>query len=115
MFFYAQMFSILSNSFQSRMFSDSGSKFRKFENFDLLSKNIDHLTLRTIFKYRRNPSVIGIASEFTKECFSFNTITMQCNHCTMNLVCQIIQNPYMLLTYKATVFFLQIKYIYLFQ
>ena len=35
-------------------------KILKFENFDPLSEHIDHPT-----------SVIAIASEFTKECFSF--------------------------------------------
>ena len=38
-------------------------KISKFENFDPLSENIVHPTL--------------IASEFTKECFSFNTITIE--------------------------------------
>ena len=44
-------------------------KISKFENFDPLSKNIDH-SLKDIVKYRKHPSIIAIASEFTKEYFS---------------------------------------------
>ena len=43
---------------------------------DPLSKNIDH-SLKDIVKYRKYPSIIAIASEFTKEYFSFNTITIE--------------------------------------
>ena len=52
-------------------------KTPQFENFDPLSENVDHLTLKIIVKYRSHPSVIAIASEFAKECFSFNTITIE--------------------------------------
>ena len=49
----------------------------KFENFDPLSENIDHPTFKAIAKYRKHSSIIAIASEFTKEYFSFNTITIE--------------------------------------
>ena len=52
-------------------------KISKFENFDHLSENIDHPTLKAIVKNRNHPIVIAIASEFTKECFSFNTIIIE--------------------------------------
>ena len=48
----------------------------KFENFDPFSGYIDHY-MKVIVKYRKNSIVTAIVSEFTKECFSFNTITMQ--------------------------------------
>ena len=48
----------------------------KFENFDPFSGNIDHY-MKVIVKYRKHSIVTAIVSEFTKECFSFNTITMQ--------------------------------------
>ena len=41
-----------------------------------MSENIDH-PVKAIFRYRRHPSVMAIVSEFTKECFSFNTITIE--------------------------------------
>ena len=34
-------------------------------------------TLKAIFKYRKHPSVIAITSKCTKECFSFNMITIE--------------------------------------
>ena len=37
----------------------------KFENFDPLSQNIDHPILKAIVKYKKHPSVIVIALEFT--------------------------------------------------
>ena len=40
----------------------------KFENFDPLSENIDHLPLKA-FKYRKHLSVIATAPEFSEECF----------------------------------------------
>ena len=42
-----------------------------------MSENIDHPTFKAIVKYRKHPSAIAIASEYTKECFSFNTITIE--------------------------------------
>ena len=33
--------------------------------------------LKAIVNYRKHPSVIAIFSEFTKECFSFNMITIE--------------------------------------
>ena len=39
------------------------------ENFDPLSENIDHPTLKAIVKYRKHPSIIAIVSEFTKKYF----------------------------------------------
>ena len=38
----------------------------KFENFDALSENIDHPTFKAIANYRKHPTIIAIASEFTK-------------------------------------------------
>ena len=52
-------------------------KILKFENFNPLSKNIDHPTLKAIVKYRKHPSIIAINPKFTKACFSFNTITIE--------------------------------------
>ena len=52
-------------------------KTLKFENFDLLPENIGHLTLKAIVKCRKHSSVITKALVFTKECFSFNTITIE--------------------------------------
>ena len=49
----------------------------KFENFDALLENTDHPTFKAIAKYGKHPSIIAIASEFTKEYFSFNTITIE--------------------------------------
>ena len=49
----------------------------KFENFDLLSENIGHPTLKAIVKYRKHSSVVTIASKFIKECFSFNATTIE--------------------------------------
>ena len=37
----------------------------KFENFDSLSQNIDQPILKAIVKYKKHPSVIVIALEFT--------------------------------------------------
>ena len=51
-------------------------KIPKFGNFDPFSENIDH-PLKAILKYRKHPSIIAIVSEFTKQCFSFNTITVE--------------------------------------
>ena len=51
-------------------------KIPKFENSYPLSENVDH-PLNAIIRYRKYPSVIAIVSEFTKECFSFNTITLE--------------------------------------
>ena len=51
-------------------------KILKFESFDALSENIDH-HLKAIVKYRQHPNAIAIVSEFTKECFSFNTATIE--------------------------------------
>ena len=51
-------------------------KISKFENFELLSENIEH-PLKAIVKYRKHPRVITMAFEFTKECFSFNTISTE--------------------------------------
>ena len=51
-------------------------KILKLQQFDPLSENIDRL-LKVIVKHRNHPSVIGIVSEFTKECFSFNMITIE--------------------------------------
>ena len=44
-------------------------KTLNFENFDPLSENIDHPTLKAIVKYRKHPSIIAIVSEFTKKYF----------------------------------------------
>ena len=52
-------------------------KITKFENFDHLSENIDHTTLKAIVKNGKHPIINAIASEFIKECFSFNTITIE--------------------------------------
>ena len=52
-------------------------KIPKFQNFDPLSENINNPTLKDIAKYRKHPSIIVIALEFTKECFSFNTIALE--------------------------------------
>ena len=51
-------------------------KIPKFEKWDPFSENIDHL-LKAIVKYRKHPGVIAIVSEFTKEYFSFKTITIE--------------------------------------
>ena len=51
-------------------------KISKFENFDPLSENIEH-PLKAIVKYRKHPRVITMACEFTKECFSVNTISTE--------------------------------------
>ena len=51
-------------------------KIPKFENFDPLSENINHPTLKTVVEYRKLASIIEIASEFTKKCF-FNTFTVE--------------------------------------
>ena len=51
-------------------------KIPKFENFDPFLGNINHY-MKVIVKYRKHSIVTAIVSEFTKECFSFNTITMQ--------------------------------------
>ena len=37
----------------------------KFENFDSLSQNIDQPILKAIVKYKKHPSVIVIALEFS--------------------------------------------------
>ena len=42
-----------------------------------MSENIDHSTLKAIVKNRKYPIVNAIAAEFIKECFSFNTITIE--------------------------------------
>ena len=52
-------------------------KIAKFENFDPLSENIDHPCLKANVKYRRHWRIISIASEFTKEYFSFNAISIE--------------------------------------
>ena len=52
-------------------------KILKFENFDLLSENIGHPTLKAIVKYRKHSSGVTIASKFIKECFSFNATTIE--------------------------------------
>ena len=52
-------------------------KSPKFENFDILSKNIDHSSLKAIVKYRKHSSIIAIASEFATEGFFFNAITIE--------------------------------------
>ena len=44
-------------------------KTLNYENFDPLSENIDHPTLKGIVKYRKHPSIIAIVSEFTKKYF----------------------------------------------
>ena len=52
---------------------------------DLKSRNLSSLILRqktwpsfeSYFRYRNHPSEIGIVSEFIKECFSFNIITIE--------------------------------------
>ena len=41
-------------------------KIPKFENFDPLSENMDHRTVESIVKYIKHPSIIVIASEFTR-------------------------------------------------
>ena len=46
----------------------------QLENFE---KNIDHPTLKAIVKYRKNLSIIAIASKFAKECSTFNAITIK--------------------------------------
>ena len=33
--------------------------------------------MKAIIKYRKHPNVVAIASEFTKECFSLNRITIE--------------------------------------
>ena len=45
--------------------------------FLTLSGNIDHPTLKSIVQYRKHSSIIAIALKFTKECFSFTTITIE--------------------------------------
>ena len=52
-------------------------KVPELKNFDPLSENIDYPTLKAIIKYRTHPSIIAVASEFTKKRFSFNTITIE--------------------------------------
>ena len=42
----------------------------KFKNFDSFSENIGPPILKAIVKYRKHPSIISIASEFIKKCFS---------------------------------------------
>ena len=42
----------------------------KFKNFDSFSENIDPPILKAIAKYRKHSSIISIASEFIKKCFS---------------------------------------------
>ena len=49
-------------------------KIPKFENFDPLSENIDHPTLKANIKYMQHASIIAIASEFTKGFFFLNKI-----------------------------------------
>ena len=63
----------------SDFFSDDvvNLKIPKFENFDLSSENTDHPILKATVKYRKHPRIIAIASEFTKECFSFNMIAIE--------------------------------------
>ena len=63
----------------SDFFSNAVTNFKspKFENFDILSKNIDHSSLKAIIKSRKHSSIIAIASEFTTEGFSFNAITIE--------------------------------------
>ena len=51
-------------------------KIPKLENFYPLLENIDH-SFKDIVKYRKHLCVIAIVSEFTKECFSFNMITIK--------------------------------------
>ena len=47
---------------------ETGSlKISKFENFDLLSENMDHATMEAIAKYIKHPNLIAIALKFTKE------------------------------------------------
>ena len=41
-------------------------KIPKFENFDPLSESMDHRTVESIVKYIKHPSIIVIASEFTR-------------------------------------------------
>ena len=65
-------------------------KIQKLENFDPLSENIDHPTLKVIVKYRKHPSAIAIASEFTKGCFSFYTITIE--YALNKLVCSMLDS-----------------------
>ena len=67
-------------------------KIPKFENFDPFSENIDH-PLKAIFTYRKHPSIIAIVSEFTKECFSFNTITVEINILDNSKAIQAIRIP----------------------
>ena len=52
-------------------------KTPKFENFDPLSENTDHLTLKAFVKYRKQPSIMITVSKYTKECFSFNTVIIE--------------------------------------
>ena len=47
-------------------------KIPKNKNFDSLKKK----NFKAIVKGRKHPSIIAIASECTKERFSFNTITI---------------------------------------
>ena len=50
-------------------------KITKFKNFDHLSENIDHTTLKAIVKNRKHPIINAIASEFIKECFHYRKCT----------------------------------------
>ena len=46
----------------------------KFENFDSLSQNIDQPILKAIVKYKKHPSVIVIALEFTNAFLLTNSL-----------------------------------------
>ena len=51
-------------------------KILKFENFDLLSRNVYH-PLKAIVKHRNHFRVIAIVSEFTKEWSFLNTVAVE--------------------------------------
>lgn len=52
-------------------------KIPKFDSFYPLSEDIDGF-LKANVKYRKQPRVVTVTvSEFTKEWFSFNTITVE--------------------------------------
>ena len=62
----------------NRFFSNAvfNLKVPKFENSDHFSENTAH-PLKAIVKYTKRLSVIAIASELTKECFSLNTTAIE--------------------------------------
>ena len=72
-------------------------KNSELENFLSTVRKLDHPTLKAIAKYRKHPSIIAIASEFTKEWFSVNKTIIEE---TLKSACDIFQQPYSLLTYQ---------------